>query len=125
MTKWLALFFALITVFLQTFSQMVIKQRVVTLSPNGLGLDGVEKYLLSLLSDAWVLIGIAAAFFGMLAYLLALSKLPLSQAYPFVALTIPFVAIVGAIYFGESISILRGVGLTAIVAGCLCIAISN
>jgi drug/metabolite transporter (DMT)-like permease len=124
MTKWLAFTFALGTVLLQVFSQLALKYRVVGLSPNILRVDGVARYLFTLLRDPWVIAALLAAFCGMLTWMLALIRLPLSQAYPFVAATIPLVALLGAVLFGEPVPVLRAVGLATIVIGIFFVAVS-
>lgn len=123
MSKWLALAFALATVLLQVFSQLALKHRIIELSQGGFRLDGALPYLAALLRDPWILAALASAFLGMLTWMLALVRLPLSQAYPFVALTIPLVALLGAGMFSEVIPPLRAAGLTAIIIGVLLVAL--
>lgn len=58
-------------------------------------------------------------FYGLssLCWLWVLARVPLSLAYPFLALTFPIVVALSAYFFGESISLLHWAGVGVIVVG--------
>ena len=57
-------------------------------------------------------------------YLMALSRLDLSYAYPFVALSFVIVTLLSWYFLNETLPLLRVVGLTLILAGVLTVASS-
>ena len=54
---------------------------------------------------------------GALGWMVALTRLDLSHAYPFTALIIVIVVIAGAFVFNEGFSWIRGIGVFLIVSG--------
>jgi drug/metabolite transporter (DMT)-like permease len=120
MTKYLAFSLALVTVLLQVFSQLTLKQRVVSLAPaDDQTLLSLANSLYLFLTDPRIIIAISAAFLGNLTWMLALTKLPLNQAYPFVALVIPLTAILATWIYAEPMPTLRGFGVGMIMLGVL------
>jgi drug/metabolite transporter (DMT)-like permease len=64
-----------------------------------------------------VLSAFAAAFAAALCWMLAISRLELSHAYPFVSLSFVLVLLLSALFFGESVSTEKLLGVTLIIAG--------
>ena len=78
---------------------------------------GIIALFLSIFSNVFVVIGVllfASSSFG---WLLALSKVPLSLAYPIVSIGYVVVSVLSWILFQESLSPLRILGLGVIVTG--------
>jgi drug/metabolite transporter (DMT)-like permease len=65
----------------------------------------------------WILSALAAAFFAALSWMLAMTKLPLSQAYPLTALVFICVVLGGAWAFAEPLNAWRIAGVLLIVSG--------
>ena len=74
------------------------------------------------LFNAVNLIGCFCYGAGLLLWMLGLSKLPLSTAYAFTALTFVLVYVFGHVYLGEVIAPLAVVGVLLVVTGMLLIA---
>lgn len=70
-------------------------------------------------------LGVLLYFLSTVLWIYALSKLPLNRAYPFTALTFVLVFILGYLFLGETISIMRALGLMAIVLGFLILYFAN
>ena len=68
-------------------------------------------------SRGLILTLLGAAFIASLFWMLALTKLPLSHAYPFMAVTFVLVVLGGAWFFAEPLSTQRIVALVLIGAG--------
>jgi drug/metabolite transporter (DMT)-like permease len=70
------------------------------------GLEPMDRiaFLAQLLANPWVLAAFAAGFGAALCWMLALNKLPLSHAYPFMALSFVLVLFLSALLFGESLT---------------------
>jgi len=114
--KHMGLFLVLASVVLVDVGQLFLKYGM-----NQVGeLDfsaGIIALFLSIFSNVFVVIGVllfASSSFG---WLLALSKVPLSLAYPIVSIGYVVVSVLSWILFQESLSPLRILGLGVIVTG--------
>jgi multidrug transporter EmrE-like cation transporter len=107
----------MLTILLTVYGQLVIKWRVGEAGVFPAGTSKRASFLLQLLVDPWVLstaIGVAAA--GLL-WMVALTHLELSRAYPFMASTFVLVLLLSAPLFGEPVSALKAIGVALIVGG--------
>jgi len=104
------------TVLLTVYGQLVVKWQVGNAARLG---DPSERaaFLLSLLANPWVLSALAAAFAAALCWMLAMVKLDLSHAYPFVSLSFVLVLFLSALVFGEPLTWAKVGGIVLIVAG--------
>jgi len=71
-----------------------------------------------------VVLGLLCFAVSVVSWLLALSKVDVSEAYPFVALGIVITAVAGHVLLGEPLDHLRILGIVTIVAGVVIVAIS-
>lgn len=110
-------FFVALTVLLTVLGQFLIKWRVNEAPPLSADRSGKILFIWELLLDPWVVLGLASAFAASLCWMLAMTKLPLSHAYPFTAFAFVLVVLGGAWLFGEPVSTMKMVGLGLIVAG--------
>lgn len=108
--------FVLLTVLLTVYGQLVLKWQVDLLGPMDPTHAPLAFYA-RLLLNPWVLSALASAFGASLAWMAALSKLPLSHAYPITALSFFLVVVAGALLFGEPITKQQVAGVTLIVVG--------
>jgi multidrug transporter EmrE-like cation transporter len=79
--------------------------------------SGQLDYLFLMFTDWRVLAALAATFLGGVCWLLAIQRLEIGYAYPFVGLTFVIVPVSSAILFGEPLPPLRLFGLLLIAAG--------
>jgi len=115
-------FYIFLTIALTVYGQLIIKWQV--------GLAGelpelhAERlsYLIRVLSNPWILSGFIAAFLASVTWIGAISKLPLSYAYPFVSSAFVVVMLSSGFLFNETITPPKIIGMVCIVAG---IAISS
>jgi drug/metabolite transporter (DMT)-like permease len=114
----------LLSVLLSIAGQLILKRGVSDLGAISLSERGVLNILWSLATNPAVVIGMAIFAASFLLWLVGLSRVPLSYAYPFISLS--YVVILAASYFimGESVSLLRVVGVTIISFGVLLVAAS-
>lgn len=117
MRNWVAYSLVLATVLLTVYGQFVLKLQVTKAGslPDSLYAKGF--YVLRLLLNPWVISAFAAAFAASIAWIMALSKLPLSHAYPMTALTFVLVVFGSAVILSEPITLLKAVGLLLIILG--------
>ncbi|MDP3728085.1 MAG: SMR family transporter [bacterium] len=114
--KHMGLFLVLVSVLLVDVGQLFLKYGM-----NQIGnLDFHAGYIMTfvgIFSNVYVLIGAVLFVSSSLGWLLALSKVPLSYAYPIVSLGYVFVSVLSWMFFEENLSLLRIVGLSIIVGG--------
>jgi multidrug transporter EmrE-like cation transporter len=116
--------FVLLTVVLTAAGQLLIKWQVDQAAVIPTSPFAQLAYVVALLGRPWVLLGLAMAFAASLSWMLALTRLPLSAAYPFTALALVTVVASSAWLFGEPVSTLRLLGLLVICAGIVLVGLS-
>lgn len=106
-----------LTVVLTVYGQFVIKWQVLKAGPLPVEFQDRLGYLVKLLLNPWIDSGLAAAFAAALCWMLAMSKLPLSQAYPYTAVSFILIVVVGAWLFSEPLPANRVIGVVLIGLG--------
>lgn len=76
-------------------------------------------FLMGAFLNAQVFTALVLAFLASLGWMAAVSKLPLSYAYPFMAISFPLVLVFSRLIFHEQISAIRWVGVIVIWLGVL------
>lgn len=112
----MAYIFILLTILLTAYGQLMLKWQV-SLHPQALSTPFSFVALASLLLKPWVVSAFVAAFGASLCWMAAISRLPLSKAYPFTALSFPLIAVLAAWLFSESFDGYKLVGTAFIIAG--------
>ena len=107
--------FIALTIILTVYGQLVLKWQV----SQHLGAVAVisPKSIALLLVNPWVISALSAAFVAALFWMAAISKLPLSKAYPLMALTFPAVGVLAIWLFGEQAGPSKMLGTGLIVLG--------
>ena len=105
------------TILLTVYAQLVLKWQIGIAAPSGLDPAQRGAFLLALLANPWIWSGAAAGFGAALCWMLALAKLQLTYAYPFVSLSFVLVLIMGFLLLGESLSWAKAIGVALIIAG--------
>ena len=114
----------LVSVVLSALAQLLMKAGMSTpavqaaLGEGGNVIGSIQAVALSPL----VLLGLVTFGLSAATWLLVLAKVPVSQAYPFVALGIVLTAAGGYALMGETLSLWRLVGIAAIAAGVVLVA---
>lgn len=85
---------------------------------NSLG-DGISAFFIikSIFTTPTILLGFVCYGLSSLFYLVALSKLDLSYAYPMIALSYVIVALLSYKYLGEPLTVMSSAGLAVIILG--------
>lgn len=107
----------LLTVLLTVYGQFAIKWQVLASKQIPASWDERIAYITHLLLSPLVISAIAAAFLASISWMIAMSRLQLSHAYPMTALTFVLVVIGSNYMFHEPLSPLKIFGLMLIVAG--------
>lgn len=108
-----------VTVALTVYGQFVVKWQMLKADAVPSGFPANLHYTLKLLLNPWLLSAFAAAFVAALAWMLAMTRLPLSQAYPWTALVFVCVVFGGAWLFTEPLNGWRTASALLIVLGLL------
>ena len=87
--------------------------------------DGLFSLVGLILRTPMVLLGLALYAVGAVAWIAVLQRMDLSYAYPFLALNFVLVVLVSQVVLGESVPLMRWVGIGVICVGILLIANSG
>ncbi len=116
----IALGVLLIAILLGACGQIALKTGL-----NRLGVRPAPLVVLRSIFLQWqVTAGFLCYALSSLLYLLALSRLELSYAYPMVALSYVVVSVLSWKFLGENVPLMRMIGLAAICAGVIIVALS-
>jgi drug/metabolite transporter (DMT)-like permease len=104
------------TLSLTVYGQLIVKARSLIHS-DVVSNDGKFAYLMTMFTDVGVLSGLAAAVIASVFWTLAIERVGVSFAYPFMALSFVLVPIAASLLFNETLTLLQLAGLSLIVAG--------
>lgn len=88
------------------------------------GTAGMKNLILKMVTSPWVVGGLIVYALGVVNWLLALSHLELSYAYPFASLSYIGIIIGSYFIFKERITMMRIAGIAVIIAGVLITSLS-
>ena len=105
------------TILFTTYGQLILKWQVTTPAEGPFRFMESWPTLLLLLLRPWVISAFVAAFLASLCWMMAISRLPLSKAYPFMAINFLLVGLLAIPLFGEALTRPKIVGLVVVVVG--------
>jgi multidrug transporter EmrE-like cation transporter len=105
------------TIILTSYGQLVIKWQATSYQATTAGWLGKLPTVVQLLLQPWVVSAFFAAFAASLCWMLAVSRLELSRAYPFMALNFVIVCIAAVPLFGEAFTPSKAIGLLTVIVG--------
>lgn len=105
------------TILLTVYGQLIIKWQVSL--AGAMPIETTEKiwFIIRLLLNPWIITGFASAFLAAISWMGAMSKFPISYAYPFMSLAFVLVLILSNIFFKEPITMGKSIGMGFIVLG--------
>lgn len=107
----------LLTISFSVYSQLVIKWQVNNAGELPLDSFGKIRFLFFLLLNPWVISAILATLGAGLSWMLAMSKFDLSYAYPFTSLIYVLMMVASVIFFNESLTVNKVIGVFFIIIG--------
>lgn len=110
-------FYIALTVLFTVYGQIVIKWQASQAGQLPVGSGDKILFLLRLLLNPWVFSGLFVAFLASLTWMAAMTKLPLSHAYPFMSLAFVLVMFLSVFFFHEPLNWPKLVGMLCIVVG--------
>ena len=111
--------YVFLTIGFTVYAQLILKWRINQLDPIPTDFLKQIIYFLGLFLDPSILSCFFAGFLASLTWMATLSKFELSYAYPFMSLSFVLVLLFSGIFFKESISMDRIIGVALIFAGTL------
>ena len=105
------------TLALTIYGQIIIKS-IINLY-GGLPIEFKPKifFLLKLFFDPYIFSGFLSAIFASLFWMSAMTKLPITRAYPIMSLAPTLVLIFGVLYLGETVTLGKIAGTILIIGG--------
>lgn len=109
--------FIAITILGTVAGQLILKYGSFTLGKAPTTLKELIPFLIKALTNGYVLLSLTLAFIAALSWIIAISKVNLSFAYPFAALGLALVVIFSELIFHEHISWQHWLGVIIICLG--------
>ena len=106
-----------ITIALTVYGQFVIKWQVLRAGAMPHDFESRLMYFGRLLINPWVLSALSAAFLASIAWMIAMTKLEISRAFPLTAITFICITLGGALLFKEPLTPLRILGVALLALG--------
>ena len=117
------IFLVLLSVALSSGSQIILKKGMMLPSVQAALSGGdVWKIILTVGLSAPIILGLFCFALSAISWLFVLSRIPLSTAYPFVALGILVTVVAGGVLFGEPITTSKSLGVGSIILGIILVA---
>lgn len=106
------------SVALVVYGQLMLKWRMGQLSHVGAVGTSPPDRILAYLQDPFILSGYCAAFLGSMAWMLAVDRYPLNQAFPaYIGLTLCLVMAGSVLVLGEALNLVRVAAIAMIICG--------
>lgn len=105
------------TIVLTVYGQLIVKWQVERAGALPGPLGEKLEFLARLVINPWLISVFIAAFVAALAWMAAMTRLDLSRAYPFMSLSFVLVLVFSAVFFGESVTVAKVLGVGLILAG--------
>ena len=118
----IAIVYIMISVVGGAIGQILLKTGMAKMGPLTMTGGQAVGIIWRMATNPYVVIGLAIYMFGTLFWLMALSRVQLSFAYPFASLSYGLMLLASWLLFREDISLLRIIGTAVIIAGVLIIA---
>ncbi len=99
------------------YGQLMMKSRALVHAADLAGAQGKLHYLVLMFSDIGVLSALGAAVLAAICWMLAIARLDVGFAYPFMALSFVLVPIGSKLLFGEALPVTQLLALALIIAG--------
>lgn len=109
--------FVFIVLMLSVYAQLVVKARALVHTKQLLAASAQLDYLLAMFTDPWVLSGLMGVLVAGACWMLAIERLEVGFAYPFMALSFVLVPVGSMLLFGEPLPKLQLLALALIIAG--------
>ncbi len=107
----------LLCMFLNTAAQLLLKETMNKIGGFSFTFHNVIPIALKVVLNPYFLAGLTAYVLSMCVWLLVLSRLEVTVAYPLTSIAFIFVAFTGAFFFNEPLTMTRIAGIVVIIGG--------
>ncbi|MGB9712053.1 MAG: EamA family transporter [Dissulfurimicrobium sp.] len=107
----------LLGVFLNAFAQIALKQGMRTIGEFTFSMENLIPIGVKVASSPYVLLGLSCYVISLVVWLLVLSRVDVSFAYPFLSVGYIVAALSGMAFFGEAVGPMRWAGIITICLG--------
>ena len=104
-------------VLLNTLAQLFLKKGMIKIGYFEISFVNILPIATLVISNYFIWLGFLCYSISIVIYLIVLSRVDVSYAYPFLSLGFALTAIYGKVFFGENLTMLRIVGITIIILG--------
>lgn len=108
---------AIVSVILTACAQLLLKHGVAAAMVRASGETFGSVFPLAAATEPTIWLGVGAMGLSLITWMATLSKLDVSQAYPFTAVGIVLTIVGGRYLFGEPVSVIKATGAAIIVLG--------
>ena len=108
-------------VFLNAFAQLALKQGAERIANINFSIENVIPITLQVITNPWIFGGLTLYGISVILWILALSRVEVSYAYPMLSIGYVLVTIAGWAFFNESISLTKIAGIAVIMLGVILI----
>jgi multidrug transporter EmrE-like cation transporter len=98
-------------------SQLLLKHGMNTIGKFDFAARSLGRMIPVVALNPYIVSGLLVLVFSMGLHLMALSRVDLSYAYPFLSVSYVLVLVAGVFWFGESVNVARVAGIGLICAG--------
>jgi multidrug transporter EmrE-like cation transporter len=117
----MGLLYVALTIICTVVGQLIIKFQMAHVGPMPEGLFSKIPFFFKLMGNIWILTSLFMGYLAALSWMAAMTKLPLSYAYPFTSISVLLVFLVGVFFFKEPIHITQLLGVALIIVGIGCL----
>lgn len=114
----------LASITLLVYANLVLKWQIEKL-PRISDMDHLRQWFIALFANLWVLSALTTVLLAGISWVFALTRFPVSYAYPFISLSFLFVVIGGVVILNEKMTLISALGLCFIVVGIVLTALSK
>lgn len=113
----ITLILALFSVSLNAAAQIFLRKTMVAVGPLPSGWSELMSFVSAVVLSPWFVAGMACYAVSIALWLIVLSKLEVSVAYPLLSIGYVITAVVGFFFLGENVTLLRVFGIALICGG--------
>jgi len=104
-------------VLLNALAQLFIKKGMIKIGYFEVSFVNIIPTATLIISNSFIWFGLLCYVVSVVIYLVVLSRVDVSYAYPFLSIGFAFTAIMGKVFFGEPLTMLRISGIAVIIIG--------
>jgi multidrug transporter EmrE-like cation transporter len=104
-------------VLLNAFAQLLLKKGMLGIGYFGMQFENLFPIIKKVAVNSYILAGLGSYGISVVIWLLVLSRVEVSYAYPFLSVGYVVVTLIGYFIFQENLSWIRVVGISVIIVG--------